>query len=563
MKLLRFLLEIDGREIREIPFLDNLNIITSKKKSDAPGNSVGKSTLGRILDYLFDGSINPIYIDDEFQTPKREIEQLFTNSKVYVSLEYLGLDKQYTVIKRRLSTDSNLQSYILNEREVTKKEYIKHIMGSVFNVYSTKPTIRKLAPKFFRTTQHRMTKTVNFDNNRNVSKSDISTVFLYLFNFDDTEILSKVHKLKTTIKGYTKNLNAFKSVITQDKIVGSVSKIKSEIAKLEKSLLSSEKGVDKLEIVSKINAIDDEQNSLSDLILELDLKIKNIVKTNEILKTNEQYHLLDELEAIYKYASVKIESTIADYQQALAFHEHLLSTKREFVSLGLDKLKEQHVKATIKFGQLKNQKQQLFDELKSKKKMEEISDTVKEIGKLDKELSKLTAIIDKRDDIDSKLNLEQHNLAELNSELETELGNVNSFEEKYIENFKSYTLDLYGVEYNFNLHLDREKGECSPHVDEVESNNEGGLKRLEVVTFDLAYIKTVCDKQVLRPNFVLHDSIDEIDIRHIRKMFDESIKLSGQQIVSMLSDKLNKDDYLKYKKNIILELSQDNKFFKV
>lgn len=100
-------------------------------------------------------------------------------------------------------------------------------------------------------------------------------------------------------------------------------------------------------------------------------------------------------------------------------------------------------------------------------------------------------------------------------------------------------------------------------MDDVESNNEGGLKRLEVVTFDLAYIKTVCDKKALRPNFVLHDSIDEIDIQHIRQVFDLSINLSGQHIVSMLSDKLNHQDYQKYKPYIILELSQNNKFFKI
>ena len=84
MRLLRFLLEIDGEEVRNILFFDNLNIITSKKKSYSAGNSVGKSTLGRILDYLFDGPISPIYIDEEFQTPKQEIEQLFTKSIVYV-----------------------------------------------------------------------------------------------------------------------------------------------------------------------------------------------------------------------------------------------------------------------------------------------------------------------------------------------------------------------------------------------------------------------------------------------------------------------------------------------
>lgn len=563
MKLIRFLLEIDGEEKREISFFDNLNIITSKKESDAPGNSVGKSTLGRILDYLFDGSINPIYIDDEFQTPKQEIQQLFTNSEVYVSLEYVGLDNQYSIIKRRLSTNTALQSYILNGHEVTSKEYIYHIMSSIFNVYSAKPTLRKLAPKFLRTTQHRMTKTVNFDNGRNVSKSDINTVFLYLFNFNDTEILSKIHRLKTTIKSYERNLKAFKSVISQEKIVSSTANIKREIAKLEKCLLSSEKGIDKLEIVSKINMIDDEQNSLSDKILSLDFKIKNILETNEILKNNEQHYLLDELQQIYEYASIKIGSTLEDYKQALAFHTRLLSTKRDFVSHGLDKLEEQHGKSIIKLEQLNKQKQNLFEELKSKKKIEEISDTMKEIGKLDKELVKLTAIIDKKDDIDSKLFLERQRLTELSGELEKELSNVTTFEEKYIENFKDYTRDFYGVEYNFSLHLDQEKGECAPRVDDVESNNEGGLKRLEVITFDLAYIKTVCDKQALRPNFVLHDSIDEIDIQHIRKVFDVSIKLSGQHIVSMLSDKLVQEDYQRYKRHIILELSQDNKFFKL
>ncbi|HGH5996678.1 TPA: DUF2326 domain-containing protein [Morganella morganii] len=563
MKLIRFILEIDGKKIREIPFLDNLNIITSEKKSNTPGNSVGKSTLGRILDYLFDGSIKAIYIDDEFKTPKKEIELLFKNSEVYVSLEYLGLDNQYSVIKRRLSTEIALQSYFLNGCEVKNKEYTSHIMRSIFNVYSAKPTIRKLAPKFFRTTQHRMTKTVNFDNGKNTSKSDTNTVFLYLFNFNDTEILSKIHEIKNAIKKYEKNLAAFKSVIKQEKMVGSVNKIKRAISTLEKSLLSSEQGIDKLHIVSKINTIDDEQNLLSNKILSLDLKIKNILETNNILNNSTQHYLLDEMREIYEYASLKIESTLKDYQQALEFHDQLLSTKREFVSHGLDTLQDKLGKATIEFDQLKQQKENLFNELKSKKKIEELSDTVKEIGELDKELARITAIIDKKDDIDSELFFEKNNLIELSKKQETELTNVAAFEKKYIQNFKDYTRDFYGVEYNFSLRLDKEKGECSPHVDDVESNNEGGLKRLEVVIFDLAYIKTVCDQKAFRPNFVLHDSIDEIDIQLVRQVFDKSIKLSGQHIVSMLSDKLTSKDYEKYNDYIILELSQDNKFFKL
>ena len=86
---------------------------------------------------------------------------------------------------------------------------------------------------------------------------------------------------------------------------------------------------------------------------------------------------------------------------------------------------------------------------------------------------------------------------------------------------------------------------------------------VEVILFDLSYIKTVNEENVNRVNFVLHDSIDDIDIEHIKKIFLESSKLSGQHILSMLSDKLTAEQYNQYKKYIILELSEDDKFFTV
>lgn len=563
MKLIKLELEIDGEIVREIKFRDNLNIITNKKNVDMAGNSVGKSTLGRVLDYLFDGSISPIYIDEEFKTPNSQIESLFTNKTVYVILEYIGLTNIPSLIKRRLSPEIELQDYFLNSKEVNKKEYISHIMETIFNVSSEKPTIRKLAPKFFRTNSHRMLHTVKFDNGRSISKSDISTVFLYLFNFSDTEILTKRAKLNTAINRYTKQLIAFNGVINEQKMIGSISKIKKEIEKLEKSLNSTDKDIDKLELVKNINEIDDEQNSLSDKILSLDLKIKNIIMTKEILTSDDQIYLIDELKSIYNYASIKMESVINDYDESLSFHNQLLSTKKEFVLDGLDDLQIERLKCSEKATKLKTAKDSLYLELKSKKKIEDLSDTVKEIGELNKNLVKFSSIVEEKDTIQSKKNDKDIELEELSSELKKELLNVDKFETAFVKNFKNYTKEFYNVKYNFSLNLDKDKNDCSPSVDEIESNNEGGLKRLEVILFDLSYIKTVCEENVSRANFVLHDSIDDIDIEHIKKMFLESAKLSGQHILSMLSDKLTDDQYKKYKEYIILELSEDDKFFTV
>jgi uncharacterized protein YydD (DUF2326 family) len=563
MKLISFQLEVDGVTVRHFPFNDSLSIITSKKDSALPGNSVGKSTLGRVLDYLFDGSINPIYVDEEFGTSNLEIEALFREKVVYATLTYLSLNNDECIIKRRLSTEPDYQHYYLNGNKATSKEYKYFVMTTVFNVQSEKPTIRKLAPKFFRTNQHRMLRTVKFDSSRNVSPSDINTVFLYLFNFSDTEILSKIHKLKGVIARYSKMLIAFSGVISEDKIIGSISRIKKEIQRLEKSLLSSEKGLDKLDLVRKINKIDDEENTLSDQLMSLDFKISNILNTNRILTAGKQHYLVEEFRDVYNYAFVKVESALSDFDSAIKFHEQLINTKKEFISDGLESLKTKRNDVVASLGQLKAKKEAFYYELKSKKKIEELSGVVQSIGGLNKELIELSAIVDKKDSLESKRDSESTALEGLSGQFALEIENVTSFEAEFIKNFKSYTKYFYGVEYTFSLHLNAEKGVCDPTVDDIQSNNEGGLKRLEVVTFDLAYIKTVCDGKFNRPNFVLHDSIDDIDICHITKMFEESCKLSGQHIVSLLSDKLPQDIYNKYKKHIILELSQDDKFFTV
>lgn len=563
MKLIKLEIEINGKIVREIKFRDNLNIITNKKNVNTAGNSVGKSTLGRVLDYLFDGSISPIYIDEEFNTPNSQIESLFRNKIVYVILEYMGLTNNTSIIKRRLSPQKELQDYFLDSRKVPKEDYISHIMKTIFNVFSNKPTIRKLAPKFFRTNSHRMLHTVKFDNGRNISNSDISTVFLYLFNFNNTDLLTKRAQLNLSINRYTKQLKAFNSVIIEQKMIGAIKKIQKDIERLEKSMLSTDKDIDKLKLVNNINTIDDNQNLLSDKILSLDLKIKNIIMTEQILTSGNQIYLIDELKSIYDYASIKIESVLNDYNQSLIFHNQLLSTKKEFILDGLENLQKERLKCEEKVAELNKRKDHLYFELKSKKKIEDLSNTVKEIGELNKNLVRFSSVVEERNTIQSKKVNKDTELRNLANELKKELINVEKFEKTLVKNFKNYTKKFYKVEYTFSLNLDKDKSECTPSVDEIESNNEGGLKRLEVILFDLSYIKTVNEENVNRVNFVLHDSIDDIDIEHIKEIFLESSKLSGQHILSMLSDKLSDEQYKKYKEHIILELSEDDKFFTV
>lgn len=564
MKLLKLTTKVDGTIIREIKFHDSLNIITNKRDSNLSGNQIGKSVPGRIIDFLLDGSISPIYIDDEFDTAEPNIQKLFDEYDVTSSLSYLGLDGNITEIKRNLAIESTDRIYYINDEAKSKKEYNTHILKTMFNVHSVKPALRKLAPKFLRTDTNRMTKTVKFNDDKfKISQADRNTVFLYLFNFSDTDILTEIQSIKTFLNNYEKKLKSFNGIIRDDKIIGTISSTQKELSKLEKSLLLSENNTDKLAIIDKINEIDNEQNKLSDDILTLDLKVNNIKKTQKLFEANQNHHLLSELETIYDYASVRLGSVVRDYDDVLKFHNHLVDTKTEFITDGLEKLEEQHRVSTNRLKMLNEAKSSLYQELKSKKKIEEISESVKTISELNKKLIQLNAIVEKKESIETRLGEEAGKLEKLSEKLTNELLNVRTFETEFKKHFKAYTNTFYGVEYNFNLNLETTNGNCQPTVDDTQSNNDGGLKRLEAITFDLSYIKAVNALGLLRPTFVVHDSIDEVDIKHIRQLFDESINLSGQQVVSMLVSQLEESDYQKYRKHIVLELSQDDKYFKV
>ncbi|EBS8514169.1 TPA: DUF2326 domain-containing protein, partial [Salmonella enterica subsp. enterica serovar Typhimurium] len=64
MRLNKLIILKNNTLVREVPFKDGLNLIINKRTSGKDsGNSVGKSTLSRVLDYLFMSSGHDIYHD--------------------------------------------------------------------------------------------------------------------------------------------------------------------------------------------------------------------------------------------------------------------------------------------------------------------------------------------------------------------------------------------------------------------------------------------------------------------------------------------------------------------
>ncbi|EDZ9125591.1 TPA: DUF2326 domain-containing protein, partial [Shigella sonnei] len=163
MRLNKLIILKNNTLVREVPFKDGLNLIINKRTSGKDsGNSVGKSTLSRVLDYLFMSSGHDIYHDAEFGKDIPEIVSLINDNVLKFTLDFNTVENKKAVVSRIISTDDKNSKYFLNDVEIDKKQYSEFIAQAVFGLTTDKPSLRNVSHKFIRNTNDKMQKTLNF-----------------------------------------------------------------------------------------------------------------------------------------------------------------------------------------------------------------------------------------------------------------------------------------------------------------------------------------------------------------------------------------------------------------
>ncbi|MEZ8104091.1 hypothetical protein [Vibrio cortegadensis] len=158
MKLNRLTITENGSQCRIIKFEDGLNLITNDKDIGRTGNSVGKSTLSRVIDFMLLGSIEPIYFDDEYARPNVQIESFFKESDVQCELSFTDHWGVYHVLVRNFAIDKD-EFFSVDGNVLDKDEYEKLLLSLFFGIETSRPSLRLLAPKFIRNDSHKMLNT--------------------------------------------------------------------------------------------------------------------------------------------------------------------------------------------------------------------------------------------------------------------------------------------------------------------------------------------------------------------------------------------------------------------
>lgn len=561
MKLDSLEIKINNEVKRFVKFKSGLNLVTNKPNSGRTGNSVGKSTLSRVVDFLMLGSIDIIYIDEEFKKPNLEIETLFKNNIVTASLSFFDYSNKINQISRYLCIDDESESkFWVNGEIVEEKVYESFIQDKIFNISTRRPSVRVVAPKFIRNDSHRMLSTTKFLDKRQGPK-DYSELFLYLFGFNNTSLLTEKRDATNLVNRRKRNSTSINALVKEQKPKSEIKKYKADAKELEDNLLTFEYSSEYSNPIERLSELQVKEDRYTEELLSIQRKVDNINHTIELLSKDKDGYLINELKAIYNFSGVAIDGALRELEDVILFHKNLVEKKKHFLTIDLPKLNEESEGLQAELSSIRKDKLQVFSDMRSKESLDNVTKNLKRLGELKVELGKLEGLMEQQSKAKSDQTEAETQLQRILEDISKEIDNVYAFEKKFNTHLRSLTKSLHDEEYSIDLDFNKDSGACSIELINTATNPEGGKKKAEVIAFDFAYIHAISELKLNRPSFIFHDSIEDIDKKQIEDIFEEANKLPGQQILSMLSDKISEETYKKVSRNIILALDEDEKFF--
>lgn len=559
MRLIKVTVEVNGQQRRCVSFHSGLNLVTNRPGSGRTGNSVGKSTLSRVVDFLFLGSLGSVYIDEEFKRPNEQIEAFFRSNFVIATLSFLDASGHSHQIAREMKVSGDGE-YFADGEMVDADEYEQFVQLHCFGVTSRRPSVRSLIPKFIRNDSHRMLSTTKFLDKR-VGAKDYSELFLYLFGFQNSELLTEKRDASNQLSKRKRNSVSINSIVKEQSPAAEIKKYSAAASELERDLLKFEYSPEYSDPISRLTELQRQEDKYASALLSTERKIENIQSTVDMLSEDPGGYLINDLKMVYDFAGVSVDKALRELQDVISFHQNLVERKRQFLLVDLPSLMRHRENFVDELDDLREKKLKVFSDMRSVEVLGGITENLKKLGQLKLEIGKLDGLLGQQEKARSDLIVAESDLERILEEISKEVQNIYVFENVLNKHFKALTDKLHAEEYSLEIDFDASTGSCSVAVETSATNPEGGKKKAEVIAFDFAYIHAVSELGLKRPVFVFHDSIEDIDKKQIEEIFDLSKSLPGQQILSMLSDKIDPEVYAKLNHAVILELDEGEKFF--
>ncbi|MGG7468316.1 hypothetical protein [Chryseobacterium arthrosphaerae] len=553
---------ITGREIRKIKFnkkglsliIDNTpaNVIDSKS-----GNNVGKTTFLRSIDFCLGSDGKNLFQDKETKNDNVEVKDFLHNNKVIFELELLRNDG--SIIKLQRSLVNEFDFFIDNIKQSNLKTYNLELNKIFFGISDTgKLSFRNLIKKFVRADEFSESNLIRTQGHYK-NDNDYEAIYLFLLGFPNVSLVSERLQVSNELKRINKELKNLKYKSELPKLEIRLFQIEESISVTENNISNYNLEETYTELLKKLNDVKDTSVKINNEIANLDMKISLSIKSKEELLSSKKNIDPRAIENLYNEAKILIPNLQKKFEEVLAFHNSMVENKIEYINNHLAKLTQRKESLIKEVSPLLKEQSHILRLLDKKGSFDDLIAIREELNLLFEDKGKIEFEIDRINNLlDLKSQLEER-YETISSEFSIFLHSFNeNIQNIFNKYFKDFTLKTHGEQ--IYLFYNDQTGKFD--FDNIKGNVGDGYKKTDIIAFDLSFINYYYQLGFDYPRFSIHDKIEIIHKNQLKILFDITEDIEGQFIVSILRDRISflGDKFIKDKG--ILELSQDDKFFR-
>lgn len=552
--------EIDELQtlIRYVKFKKGLNFIsdiTDMSNKTSSGNNIGKSTFLELIDIcLGKTSIDSIYSDRKTKGINQKVKKFLENKRVFVELS-MNINNHTFTIKRSLY-DKGKEIYFNGKKQKNIKDLKSILNKYIFHNKINKPSIRDLLVLFIRKEEDAIKSPLDIFMDRTEDEKKYK-ILVFLFGWENIELLLKLSNLKISEKKIKKDMNVFKRRLENPSAVETLLKTINESINEYKKQLSKLKFTDELmEALKNKDIIDINIINLKNNRLNLEYNINKHKESLELLENNISNITESEINSLYNEAKRYLLNDISkDFKKLILFHNESINNEKEFIQDNLNNLNEK----------LKSVDSELKKNIDEKIEIEAVNNILgieNEINKLENERGKYLNEKSKWDKINNERNnlyIETNKIKDNIIEYETIFKEkLDKFNEIYKHNqllLNPSRVELLVVTYDEKKGID---------IISTEGRKGTGSKMKDTLLFNISYAQFVNEYNLNFPTFFLFDCSELIHENTRDIIFSDLIKDTNMQLISpVLTSSLPDSIKNEIDNYSILRLSEKEKLFKI
>ena len=566
---LNYLLITDylNNEIRKVNFNPKgLNLIVGINNKSGTTNNIGKTTLIRCIDFCLNGKLEQLYIDKEFKNSINEdIFNFFKTKQPTFELSFKDpIEETIYKVSRKIIYENekfNFENVITINNVKIEADFNAELKKILFNSMTEKPSLRELIPKFIRKDEQQISNVLKYLH-QTTSYAKYEKIHLFLFGFNAKRILQSKSELELDLKRKKKAKDALGSRFN-------ATDLKQILEITKKDLVRLINQRDKFELDDKYELEEKQLKEIQLNIIKIEKEISNLnlkrtININKLKELNDGIFNGDTktLRLLYDEAKFYSKDLSKSFDDVVTFHNKMIKNEIDYVSSKVEELEIEIEKLVVNRSILSKDYSELMKKLSKTGSLAEYTKLNEQIEKLAEKKGQDKKLLDELAELESEISTINKSLEKIKIELDKNLKDFNEKLAIFNESFSNYSKLLYDTE--FFVSYDPEEDPIKFYTKNVGGNEGSGKKQAIVSAFDLAYIDFITKLNFNFPHFLAHDKVELIDINKLEILFDISNNINGQFIVPIIYDKIEQS-YSKYKENgnIILELSENEKFFKI